>query len=494
MSSPPQPLELAHRRQHRIGLEAGHRIGAVVGGIVGARPVIAAGPQAAEGHVAGGAGRRTVEVDHARADAADEAVPVGRVVADQTGGQAVAGGVGGLDRSVECRDADHRQEGGEHLLVGNVDPGHVDDGRLDEGAGQVGDGARGADHLGAGVDPLLQRLQCGLGGAGRDQRSGVGFGIAVPGTEDQAVGQGGDGFDDRIALSPFRHDQAAGAGTALAGGDEGGLDCDARHGFGIRRIPDDQRIVAAQLQRQDDVGIVGELAPEVGARRAGAGEHQGVDRLLQQGGAGLSPALDQVEDAGRQVIGVDLLGHGSAPKPHEPGAYSDLTQRVLDRLPDEPCDLVGFSLGAITLLQLAINHPDRVRSLVLAGIGRNVVERDESGSHDVLVQALEGKDVPDNNLARLFVQYADQPGNDKVALTAIMKRDRSPYTPEQLARVTCPVLVAIGDQDFAGPGDGLVTLLPNARLVVLKKCDHFATTENFDFFDAALGFLEAAPS
>ena len=67
-------------------------------------------------------------------------------------------------------------------------------------------------------------------------------------------------------------------------------------------------------------------------------------------------------------------------------------------------------------------------------------------------------------------------------------------TPEQLARVTCPVLVAIGDQDFAGPGDGLVTLLPNARLVVLKKCDHFATTENFDFFDAALGFLEAAPS
>jgi len=203
---------------------------------------------------------------------------------------------------------------------------------------------------------------------------------------------------------------------------------------------------------------------------------------------------DLLEDSGRTVIGVDLLGHGVAPKPHDPEAYSDLTQRVLGCLPDEPCDLVGFSLGAITLLQLAINHPDRVHSLVLAGIGRNVIERDESGSHDVLVQALEGKEFPDNNLARLFVQYAEQPGNDRVALTAIMKRDRAPYTPEQLARVTCPVLVAIGDQDFAGPGDGLVNLLPNARLVVLKKCDHFATTENFDFFDAALSFLEASPS
>ena len=163
-------------------------------------------------------------------------------------------------------------------------------------------------------------------------------------------------------------------------------------------------------------------------------------------------------------------------------------------MPDAPCDLVGFSLGAITLLQLAINHPERVRSLVLAGIGRNVIERDESVSHDVLVRALEGTELPNNNLARLFVQYADQPGNDRMALTAIMKRDRAPYTPEQLARVTCPVLVAIGDQDFAGPGDGLVNLLPNSRLVVLKKCDHFATTENFDFFDAALGFLEATLS
>lgn len=203
---------------------------------------------------------------------------------------------------------------------------------------------------------------------------------------------------------------------------------------------------------------------------------------------------DLLEDSGREVIGIDLLGHGQAPKPHEPEAYNDLTQRILERMPAFPCDVVGFSLGAITLLQLATNHPDRVRKLVVAGIGRNVVETDDSGSHEAIVQALEGHVAADNNLARLFVQYAEQPGNDKVALTAIMKRERSPFTPEQLARVTCPVLVAIGDQDFAGPGDGLVGLLPNAQLKVLKKCDHFATTENFEFFDAALDFLGATPS
>ena len=203
---------------------------------------------------------------------------------------------------------------------------------------------------------------------------------------------------------------------------------------------------------------------------------------------------DLLEDSGREVIGVDLLGHGQAPKPHEPEAYSDLTLRILESMPDQACDVVGFSLGAITLLQLATNHPDRVRKMVLAGIGRNVIEADDSGAHNSIVQALEGKVAADNNLARLFVQYAEQPGNDKIALTSIMKRERSPFSPEQLARVTCPVLVAIGDQDFAGPGDGLVKLLPNAQLKVLKKCDHFATTENFEFFDAALDFLGATPS
>lgn len=209
----------------------------------------------------------------------------------------------------------------------------------------------------------------------------------------------------------------------------------------------------------------------------------------------MSGFADLLEDAGRTVIGVDLLGHGSAPKPHDPEAYSDLTSRVLEAAPESPCDFVGFSLGAMTLLQLAIDHPERVHRLVLAGIGRNVLEAENDQAHGRLVQALEGISGDDaseiDNIARLFVQYADQPGNDRAALTAVMKRPRTPFTAEQLARVRCPVLVVIGDQDFAGPGEPLASALANARLVTLRKTDHFATTENFDFFDAALDFLGA---
>jgi pimeloyl-ACP methyl ester carboxylesterase len=67
-------------------------------------------------------------------------------------------------------------------------------------------------------------------------------------------------------------------------------------------------------------------------------------------------------------------------------------------------------------------------------------------------------------------------------------------TPEALAAVDVPVLVVLGDRDFAGPPDPLVDALPNARLVTLRGVDHFATPKNMGFLDAALEFLGAFPS
>ncbi|MCB0955773.1 MAG: alpha/beta fold hydrolase [Ilumatobacteraceae bacterium] len=201
-----------------------------------------------------------------------------------------------------------------------------------------------------------------------------------------------------------------------------------------------------------------------------------------------------LRDAGREVIGVDLLGHGTAPKPHEPEAYDDLGARVLDAMPDEPVDAVGFSLGAITLLRLAMDHPGRFHRLVLAGIGRNVLEPDPDSARRI-VAALDGTAPETDTHALLFSKYANQPGNDPVALGAIMRRtSRAVPTAEELAAVTCRTLVVIGDKDFAGPGDPLVAALPNATLTVLRNTDHFATPESFGFIDATLEFLDAVPA
>jgi pimeloyl-ACP methyl ester carboxylesterase len=198
-------------------------------------------------------------------------------------------------------------------------------------------------------------------------------------------------------------------------------------------------------------------------------------------------------DAGREVIGVDLLGHGTAPKPHDADAYDDLTGRVVDALPPSPVDAIGFSLGAITLLRIAVADPSRFRRLVLAGIGRNVFESDDAATRRI-VEAIENGGESDDNRARLFAQYARQPGNDPVALAAIMSRTPSSrLTDDQLAGVGCRVLVAVGDNDFVLPADRLVAALPDATLRLLRRTDHFATPESFDFIDAALSFIDAVP-
>src|SRR4051812_24780975 len=97
--------------------------------------------------------------------------------------------------------------------------------------------------------------------------------------------------------------------------------------------------------------------------------------------------VDLVKDAGRPVIAPDLLGHGTAPQPTDPAAYDGFEQYVVDLLPGEPVDVVGFSLGARTLLVLAAAHPDRFGKLVVAGVGANLFRRD--GSSAALADALD---------------------------------------------------------------------------------------------------------
>jgi pimeloyl-ACP methyl ester carboxylesterase len=73
-----------------------------------------------------------------------------------------------------------------------------------------------------------------------------------------------------------------------------------------------------------------------------------------------------------------------------------------------------------------------------------------------------------------------------------MRSPRPPLDDGRLAKVTVPVLVVLGDKDFAGPADPLVDALPDARLVTLRNVDHFATPKDFGFIDAALDFLGAS--
>lgn len=196
--------------------------------------------------------------------------------------------------------------------------------------------------------------------------------------------------------------------------------------------------------------------------------------------------IDLLGDTGRAVLAPDLLGHGDAPKPHDPAAYARLGDLVAEGLPDGPVDAVGFSLGARVLLQLAVREPARFRRLVVSGVGANLFRAERSG---VVVRALRGEADSADPVARYFAGLAAHPDADPRALAALLEGGQHPLRAQDLAAVTCPTLIVLGDRDFAGPPDPLVDALPDARLVVLPRTDHFATPKDFRFIDAVLGFL-----
>jgi pimeloyl-ACP methyl ester carboxylesterase len=190
--------------------------------------------------------------------------------------------------------------------------------------------------------------------------------------------------------------------------------------------------------------------------------------------------FDLLKDARRRAFGIDLLGHGEADKPIDPAAYDDLVSPVMAQFPETPADVVGYSLGARTALQIAMDHPERVNRLVLAAVGRNLVASDEAGL--------------DDHTAGHFDSLIATPGNDAEALRACIGRERRPFTAADLARVQAPCLIVIGSDDFAGPPEPLAELLPDATIKTLPGIDHFGLPKQFSFIDAALEFIDAVPT
>jgi len=189
-------------------------------------------------------------------------------------------------------------------------------------------------------------------------------------------------------------------------------------------------------------------------------------------------------------VPVDLLGHGTAPRPTDPVDYGEVDERVAGELPSGPLDAVGFSAGAGVLLRLAVDHPGRFRRLALLGLGDNAF----GGSEPMLtVDALEGRTGPEDVQGRLFRRLAESAGNDPVALAAFLRRPVRPLTDPELSVVQCPVLVVLGDRDFIGGADRLMVALPRGEFVALRGVDHFATVSDFGAIDAVVRFLEDPP-
>ncbi len=200
---------------------------------------------------------------------------------------------------------------------------------------------------------------------------------------------------------------------------------------------------------------------------------------------------DLLADAGRKVLRVDLPGHGESPPTTDPAAFTDMEGRLAEVIaPHAPVDAVGFSTGARLLLGLAAEDPTRLRKLVVIGVGDNLFRVEDREPLARALESAEGEVAAEDIGVQLFVRLARTAGNDPAVLAAFLRRPDRPLTDKDLARVTCPVLVVLGDRDFSAPADRLVGALPDAELVMLRNVDHFAAPRDFNCINRSLAFID----
>jgi pimeloyl-ACP methyl ester carboxylesterase len=200
---------------------------------------------------------------------------------------------------------------------------------------------------------------------------------------------------------------------------------------------------------------------------------------------------DLLADDGRDVVRVELLGHGASERPHEPSAYASVPEHALAQFPDTAVDAIGFSAGAITLLRLAGRHPERFRRLVLLGIGDGVLGPARPEGPDAVVAALSAEEPPaaEDLAGTVFRRMADAEGNDRRALVAFLRGFPASVDEQTPTAVVASTLVVVGDQDPAYPAERLTAALPEAELQVVPGLDHFSTPSDFRVIETVLRFV-----
>ena len=203
---------------------------------------------------------------------------------------------------------------------------------------------------------------------------------------------------------------------------------------------------------------------------------------------------------GQRVVALDLRGHGESGKPHDPAAYSreailgDIVG-LLDHLGVEWANVFGYSMGARLALALAIEHRERVGYLIVGGVGERQFDAPPPGDPMALAMEADSVEAISEPMLQSFRQFADEQGEDRLALAAFSRARSGPLDRDSLFAIGAPTFVVAGSRDdLAGDPQGLADAIRGAKAMTLAGCDHFNAIPHgllkaavFDFLD---GYLE----
>ena len=205
--------------------------------------------------------------------------------------------------------------------------------------------------------------------------------------------------------------------------------------------------------------------------------------------------VSELKKAGRRVIALDNRGHGESGKLYDAAQYEIAIMAgdviaLMDHLRIERADVMGYSLGSRMMAVLALSQRQRVRSVILGGIGIGMIEGGGPGENVAL--ALEAPSLEDvtDPVGRTFRAFADQTRSDRRALAACLRGSRRLMTRDEAAAIQVPVLIAVGTKDeIAGSAQALGRIIPGAEVLDIPDRDHMRAVGDKVYKAGVVDFL-----
>ena len=205
-----------------------------------------------------------------------------------------------------------------------------------------------------------------------------------------------------------------------------------------------------------------------------------------------------------RCIALDQRGHGESEKLYDPAAYgrenmaSDVLA-LMDHLELDSADMFGFSMGTRTALQAALDAPDRVTNLILAGVGGKLLDPSPPPPGGMtMAEAMLAEDVESIHpeMLKSFRHFADEQGEDRKALAAASRSSSPRFDVAAIQALPMPALVVAGQYDEgAGDPEDLAAMFGEGYGVTIPGCDHFSIITHgilkasvFDFLDGTMAF------
>jgi pimeloyl-ACP methyl ester carboxylesterase len=186
---------------------------------------------------------------------------------------------------------------------------------------------------------------------------------------------------------------------------------------------------------------------------------QGEPLLLLHGGLGstgmFAPVLPALT-ANRQVIAVDLHGHGRTALGDRPISLVDMGDdmaTLVSELGYAQVDVLGYSMGGGVGFRFAVQHPGKVRRLAMVSAGFA-----QDGFHPEMLpmQAQVGAAMADamkeTPMYQGYAAVAPNPADFPRLLDRMGELMRTPYDwAEDVKRLSMPTMIVFGDSDMYRP-------------------------------------------